>query len=185
VKGLLLALLGALSPGQDEAARLAQEVFALDSTDEAAALAVLERALALAPNRKEVLRAALFLHLRLRDLESAEAFGARALEADPSDPEVQVWLGNVAFWKGDLEGAARRYEEALARARDEAFARDVEAKRAQVGEERAYRSRARSLARRSLACGAGAVVVLLAGCGAILLSSRDGASRRALNDSPE
>ena len=182
---LLLSLLPALGPAQDEAARLAEQVFVLDATDEAAALAALERALSLAPDRREVLRAALFLHLRLRDLDRAEAFGRRALGVDPSDPEVRIWLGNVAFWNGDLEGAARRYDEARARASNEALARDAGARLSQAEEERAYRARARSLARRSLACAGAALLVLVAGCGALLLWSRGGSSRRRWGDSPE
>jgi len=177
VKGLLLAFLGAFHGPQDEAARLAQEVFALDPTDEAAAFAALERALSIAPERKEVLRAALFVHLRLRDLERAEAFGKKALDANPSDPEVRIWLGNVAFWRGDLDLAARPYDEARAKASSKALARDVEAKLAQVEEARAYRARARALARRSLTAGGAALLVLLVGCGALLQCGREGSSR--------
>src|SRR5262249_8523891 len=153
----------------------AEQVFALDSTDESAALAALDRALSLAPDRRDVLRAALFLHLRLRDLDVAEAFGRRALAADPSDAEIRLWLGNVAFWRGDLDHAALRYDEATARASSEAVAKDAESKRKRLEEERAYRAQATALARRSLMCGGAALLVLLAGCGALLPSLRDGA----------
>lgn len=178
-------LLSAAAGPQEEATRLAGEVFALESSDPARALAALDRALALAPRDPQVLKAALYLRLRLRDLDGAEYVGRALLEGGTADPLPWIWLGNVAFWRRDLDEAEARYRKALEHAPPGPTAEDARAKLAQVAEERAYRARARTLALRSLALGGVALLGLFAGSGAVLLFSRRGSSRRARHPSQE
>jgi tetratricopeptide (TPR) repeat protein len=178
---ILLSLLGGT---QEEAARLAAEVFALERSDPSRALAALDRALALAPSDPEVKKAALYLRLRLRDLDGAEEVGRSFLAGGTPDPLPWIWLGNVAFWRRDLVAAESRYRGALQRAGEGPTAEDARAKLAQVADERAYRDRARAIARRSLALGAGALLFLLGGCAALLRFARGGTSRRGPPDTP-
>jgi len=176
-------LLSLLAGTQEEAAKLAAEVFALERTDPSRALAALDRALALAPSDPEVRKAALYLRLRLRDLDGAEEIGRAFLAAGTPDPLPWIWLGNVAFWRRDLAAAEARYRGALERAGDGPTAEDARAKLAQVAEERAYRDRARAIARRSLALGAGALFLLAGAGAALLLSMRGGPHGRSGIDS--
>ncbi|MGH7151631.1 MAG: tetratricopeptide repeat protein, partial [Planctomycetota bacterium] len=149
----LWILLSAVGGPQEEAARLAAEVFALEPVDPARALASLDRALALAPRDPGVLKAGLYLHLRLRDLAAAEDAGRALLEVGGADPYAWIWLGNIAFWRRDLDEAEKRYHQALESAGPGSTAEDAKAKLAQIADERAYRARAGVLARRSLALG--------------------------------
>lgn len=73
--------------------------------DSAAAGVALERALALAPERADLLAARAYLDLQARDLERAEAGLKDALAQDPNQLGAYIALAHLAMSRGDLAEA--------------------------------------------------------------------------------
>ncbi len=72
-----------------------------------------EQALQAAPDEALALAGLGLVHLRLGELEKARDYLTRAVELVPSDPQLQLCLGNVYYMAGDYEAAEANYRKAF------------------------------------------------------------------------
>lgn len=123
---LWLLLLGAAAPSQDHPARAAWA--ALQRGDAAKAAAAFREALAAAPDDATLhLGAGVAAHLLGRD-DHAVASLARAVRLDPKLVQAAMLLGQIAYARGDLDGAIDAYRRAqLAAPQNPAIAEQLSA----------------------------------------------------------
>lgn len=98
--------------------------------DNASALADLNAALVLSPNRADILTLKASSHRKLNQLDEAQAAVTRALTLSPEQPEALLERGNLRLLRGDDAGAREDWLRFLVRAGDspeaEAVRRNLE-----------------------------------------------------------
>jgi tetratricopeptide (TPR) repeat protein len=102
----------ARSPNNDEAFWMRAQVWAYRSADERA-IADLDRAIEIKPDRAEYYARRGLLHLRCRALDRAMADGNKAIALDPTAPGPRILRAAVAMARGDADLARKDLDEAI------------------------------------------------------------------------
>ena len=102
----------ARSPNNDEAFWMRARVWAYRSADERA-IADLDRAIDIKPDRAEYYARRGLLHLRSRALDRAMADGNKAIALDPTATGPRILRAAVAMARGDVEVARKDLDEAI------------------------------------------------------------------------